>query len=612
MRSPQKQQKIQEAQKKLTETTNSALAPLLSSYKQLQTQWKSLSTEQQKREWIEKNKTEFENLNLSINNVNDAEKWMVEKTEDVVKALMARARAAAYQKKMEDDYLALIEAQQEAEKAQAELDKQKASLASAKAANTGQAVGTAGVDLGASNVSHFKGKVDEAQKNLDAANKKVETISKNIEDGAKAALDATAEENRLLEGGVTHSSKKNTETKKGVDLKEEEIKALKKQAAEDEKLAKQSRDAARNEAQLQYLQGLITEKQYKDQIHNADAQYEADLNNLAFKYRDVEELRVKFNDMANEECWKNTIAKAEETKKDVEKQAKETADRIKTEFRDKLANIDINLDVKTNAAEAQFEMDTVDWDNGSLRYIQAEQELEHQLFDLREAARQEEKAAIEQAYTERVQLAAGNAEEIEKLTKEKNAAIAQLEIDAQKDSINLMKKDKKATADSVKAKKEQYKQLASSVSSLMGTINDIMTENLRRKVESGEMSEEEAEKEFERQKTLQYGMALISTIGGAAEAYETAQRLGPPMGPIIGAINMAAAIATGMAQVMQIKNTKYGSESSACLPSAPPLSRRAPRAKIANQSKDNRVYILQSDLEKSGKQVNIRQSETSF
>ena len=95
---------MEESRKKMQENYNSGLAPLLTSYKQLQTEWQTLSTEQQKREWIEKNKTEFENLGISINNVNDAEKWMVEKTEDVVKALMARAKAAALQKKMEEDY----------------------------------------------------------------------------------------------------------------------------------------------------------------------------------------------------------------------------------------------------------------------------------------------------------------------------------------------------------------------------------------------------------------------------------------------------------------------------------------------------------------------------
>ena len=157
-----------------------------------------------------------------------------------------------------------------------------------------------------------------------------------------------------------------------------------------------------------------------------------------------------------------------------------------------------------------------------------------------------------------------------------------------------------------------------------------MTENLRRKVDQGEISEEEAEKEFERQKTLQYGMTLLSTIAGAAEAYETAQRLGPPMGPIIGAVNMAAALATGVAQVMQIKNMKYGSEGSASAsvqtPSvqdvtvSPLLNERADAQTMTamnteallSQSQNTRVYIMQSDLEASGKQVEVRQKSTTF
>lgn len=70
---------------------------LVAKYKTLQTQWKSLSTEQEKIKWIKNNQAAFQELGLSINSVNDAENAMVKNSANVIKALMAVAEAAAYQ-----------------------------------------------------------------------------------------------------------------------------------------------------------------------------------------------------------------------------------------------------------------------------------------------------------------------------------------------------------------------------------------------------------------------------------------------------------------------------------------------------------------------------------
>ena len=70
---------------------------MVGSFKVLQAQWKSLKTEADKKEWIKNNQTAFDNLNLSVWNVNDAYDVFVKNAPKVVAALKAIAEAEAYQ-----------------------------------------------------------------------------------------------------------------------------------------------------------------------------------------------------------------------------------------------------------------------------------------------------------------------------------------------------------------------------------------------------------------------------------------------------------------------------------------------------------------------------------
>ena len=65
---------LDEAKKKGMEVYSQTLAELYTNYKKLQAEWKTLSNEQQKTEWIKKNQTNFHDLGEEIKNVLDAEK----------------------------------------------------------------------------------------------------------------------------------------------------------------------------------------------------------------------------------------------------------------------------------------------------------------------------------------------------------------------------------------------------------------------------------------------------------------------------------------------------------------------------------------------------------
>lgn len=123
-----------ELQKKLAETYTSTLSntysDLMTKYAKLQTQWQSLTSEQQKVEWIKKNKSELDNLNLSVNNVADAERVFNSNTDAVVQSFVRRAKAAARVAQLTELYRKQIEL----------LDKKESTSAaiSADAARTGR------------------------------------------------------------------------------------------------------------------------------------------------------------------------------------------------------------------------------------------------------------------------------------------------------------------------------------------------------------------------------------------------------------------------------------------------------------------------------------------
>lgn len=160
--------------------------------------------------------------------------------------------------------------------------------------------------------------------------------------------------------------------------------------------------------------------------------------------------------------------------------------------------------------------------------------------------------------------------------------------------------------------------MASGVSSILGSIADAMEENT-------EMTEEEAKKA----KNLRVASATIDMLQGAVTAYAGAQSLGVPMGPIIGAINAAAVIAAGIANIAKIKATQVSANSSSSQTPTVPAQVNAPTVspqvqqvrtltsaseedRLNRMADDHRVYILSSDLEAERDQHRVQVEETTF
>ena len=108
-----------EREKERKRVVNESVGSIIGKYKLLQAQWKELSSVEEKNDWIRKNRDAFNDLGLSINDVNAAQSVFITNSEAVIKAIKDQARARAMAKLYEEAIAQQYTAQQELEDAKA-------------------------------------------------------------------------------------------------------------------------------------------------------------------------------------------------------------------------------------------------------------------------------------------------------------------------------------------------------------------------------------------------------------------------------------------------------------------------------------------------------------
>ena len=186
--------------------------------------------------------------------------------------------------------------------------------------------------------------------------------------------------------------------------------------------------------------------------------------------------------------------------------------------------------------------------------------------------------------------------------------------------VESYRKQAEAAEESAKRKIAAMDAFATGTADLLGAIADAYESN-------GELTE----KEEKRVKNLRIAAATINMLQGAVTAFATAQELGPIAGPIVGAINAAAVVATGIANIAKIKATNVSRDSAptttaptqaAATVSAPTIETAVPtttvvngastEAALNNAAKNRKVYLVYSEAEAMGEQVAVTENESSF
>ena len=132
-----------------------------------------------------------------------------------------------------------------------------------------------------------------------------------------------------------------------------------------------------------------------------------------------------------------------------------------------------------------------------------------------------------------------------------------------------------------------------------------------------EQQDTSTEEGFEKQKKLQKASVILSGIQGSVAAVTNAIRdLGFPAGPIVGGAMSTAILAMTAAQYAAIDRTSFDGGSSPASVSVTPvvsgIDETLPTQTVVTNQQDQRVYILESDIQSSNKRVAIREENTTF
>lgn len=235
-----------------------------------------------------------------------------------------------------------------------------------------------------------------------------------------------------------------------------------------------------------------------------------------------------------------------------------------------------------------------------------------------------------------------NSEEAERTASELFEVRIRLAEELQKLSdsfLDIQLKDKEDLNKFADNQLKTYQNLYKGIASIFGSIADIYEEGIRHEVEMGKISEEEAKKRFETVKAFQISEAVLSTLSGAVGAFMgTWKDESIPfmwMRAVLAGVNTAAVVGTGLAQIEKISHTNpygdnnksalSGSTSSSSVSSSvqampllyepadiKTLQNIQTQSAIETQTQDTRVYIVESDIQASGKRVEVRDKNTTW
>ena len=181
----------------------------------------------------------------------------------------------------------------------------------------------------------------------------------------------------------------------------------------------------------------------------------------------------------------------------------------------------------------------------------------------------------------------------------------------------------------LKERQDSYFTLAGSVQSIMRSVAGAWEDTIKAQVEAGEISEEEAEKQFEKIKAIQTAEAIINSIAGAVGAFMGITKDTGGWGIAAAVATAAAVLAAGMAEVAKIQSTTFGSKSTSDqftamgAVSTPQTVEYQPQytqnitnetetENLANALSKQQIWVSVKDIDRAQNRVRVSENESTF
>lgn len=420
---------------------------------------------------------------------------------------------------------------------------------------------------------------------LEVLRKSLKVKGKLTEEEAKQFRDLKNQSEVLDAAETKRKDDIAAEDKKRRDAKSQQEADKRKQKADaDKKAADAELDQIKENANAARLTLLserdrdveVVNQKYAKQIELAK-KYKKDTTELeAARDKEIKDLRDKFNkedeDQLKEYNQKILQIKIAAVLDDTERQKREREAQYQTALTDLEADKEFVKKSETEKAEIRkalkqaFDNDInkIDEENNQKAIDRANKlkDLELNLAQLKAQTLAEQRAAeiaaVEEDFRRRIELAKGNAAEIEALEALKAANIDKIKTDYDKKEDERRKANTDKTIQQVQATLS----VLSDVANAIGAVFEMQQQKELKAAEGNAAKQEEIRKKyFEKQKKVQIANAIIQTIQSAISAFASLAPI-PVVGPALGAVAAAAALVSGYANVQKIKNTTYEGASS--------------------------------------------------
>lgn len=304
---------------------------------------------------------------------------------------------------------------------------------------------------------------------------------------------------------------------------------------------------------------------FEDRIGALDAAIQAEQRTVAqeleFARQRAEILERKAELAKSDEATLQAVAEAQARVTELETRSLRTQKRLEGERQ----SLILQREARAKQEQAAAQKASEEAQKAAEAELAARQKLEDELFALTLTAQEREELAAQQKYDERVAIAGDDEGLLRAATERLQADLAAIEqkyldqkAKAEADARNKEKqeKDKAAADDLARAERlaEQEKQIEQ-------TKRDVRDQTLNALLELNNAfagdTEQQQKKAFERSKKIQSAQALISTYESAVQAFKSLAGI-PVVGPALGTAASVAAIASGLAQVKNIKSQTFG------------------------------------------------------
>lgn len=528
-----------------------------------------------------------------VNALQKAGEWMMKLLNKI--GIVSDEKLEAYRKS--------IEAQKEAIKVTQDLTEREIALEEKKRKLAVQEAKTAYEvsELRAKAANKDKYTAEQRQKFLEQAIAKERALS-------KTQLEVAQEEYNILKerAQLTDNNKEDNEALAQAEANlyrvkkehyDKERKLIKELATVRGELSKDDEDALKEAEKAAEEQEKIREKELA-QIQ--DIQKRTTLSLMESSERDLKVLKDKYEEEKAlfEKYGEDTVKLTEEYNRKVDEiKASKGESSIK--------------DIEQEATLQQYIAD---------KTIQIEWKKKQKLLEINKGRLQDEKKAYEDLL------------KLENLSVEKKQEYAKQLEKINADIVENDKQSKLAEQQHLKDLVNSYTEVANGIGTLLSEISSYWQDSIKERIKTGEITEEQGKKEFEESKKLQIAQAIITGLAGVAAALASPVAMAAgPAGWIAAGVQAAAVAASTAVQVAKIKATTLeGSTPSIAAETTSPtdistsytpnystnVTGESETVNLANAVKQNqqdqRVYVVESDINEVGKRVEVRESESTF